>query len=62
MDLAECAARQIEVFSVALAMIVKPFVALIILGLICLPARLAVIKYLPNGKLKRFLLFRISDT
>jgi hypothetical protein len=41
-----------------LALILKPFIALVVLGLICLPARLAVQRYMPEGKLKRFLLFR----
>jgi hypothetical protein len=47
--------------TVVIAMIVKPFVALILFGLICLPARIIVQK-MRDGKLKRFLLFRISDS
>jgi hypothetical protein len=34
---------------------------LIVLGLICLPARLAVQKFMKDGKLKRLLLRPISD-
>lgn len=49
-------------FSVAIAMLLKPFVALVILGLICLPARLAVMRWIPEGRLKRILLFHVSHT
>jgi hypothetical protein len=34
--------------------------ALVVFGLICLPARLAVQKWLPEGRLKRLLLLRIT--
>ncbi len=44
-------------FWIALA---RPFVALAVLGLICLPIKLAVQRYLPDGKLKRLLLLRLS--
>ena len=44
--------------SVIITMFLKPFVALVVLGLICLPARLAVSK-LPDSWLKRLLLFRV---
>lgn len=39
-----------------LAVLVKPFVALVLFGLICLPARIAVQKWMPDGKMKRLLL------
>jgi hypothetical protein len=42
-----------------LALVLKPFIALIVFGLICLPARLAVLK-MRDSKLKRFLLTPIS--
>ena len=41
------------------AMILRPFVALIVLGLICLPIRLLIQKF-PDGKVKRFLLLPIG--
>ena len=46
--------------SVMIAMILRPFAALVLFGLICLPIRLAVQKWLPEGRLKRILLFRIK--
>jgi hypothetical protein len=42
------------------AIILKPFAGLVLFGLICLPARLAAQKWIPEGKLKRFLLFRLK--
>jgi hypothetical protein len=42
------------------ALILKPFIALVVFGLICLPCRLLVQRKLPDGKLKRFLLRPIS--
>jgi hypothetical protein len=42
-----------------LALVLKPFIALIVFGLICLPARLALMK-MRDSKLKRFLLTPIS--
>ena len=39
-----------------LAVVLKPFFALVLFGLICLPARLAVQRWMPEGKLKRLLL------
>lgn len=39
-----------------LAVIFRPVLGLIVLGLICLPARLAVKKWVPEGAVKRFLL------
>jgi hypothetical protein len=43
-----------------LALLIKPFVALVVFGLICLPARFALQRHMPDGKLKRFLLRPIS--
>jgi hypothetical protein len=39
-----------------LAVVLKPFAALVLFGLICLPARLAVQRWMPDGRLKRLLL------
>lgn len=44
-----------------LAVIVKPIAALILFGLICLPARLAVQRMKP-GRLRSLLLYKISDS
>ena len=44
-----------------LAVAFKAVWGLILFGLICLPARLAVQKYMKDGKLKRLLLTRISS-
>jgi hypothetical protein len=41
-------------------MLLKPFGALIVFGLICLPGRLAVEKWVPEGRLKRVLLFKLK--
>lgn len=38
----------------------KPFITLVVLGLICLPIRLAVERRLPDGRLKRLLLLRLT--
>jgi hypothetical protein len=43
-----------------LALIFKPLIFLVVLGLICLPARLAVQRWLPEGKLKRLLLIEVT--
>ena len=40
--------------------IIKPFVALFVFGLVLLPARLAVRRFWPDGKLKRLLLTRVD--
>jgi hypothetical protein len=42
------------------ALLLKPVAALIFLGLICLPVRIAVQRFFPEGKLKRLLLVKIS--
>ena len=46
--------------SVFLAMALRPIAALILLGLICLPVRLAVQRWWPEGRVKRVLLIRIG--
>lgn len=43
-----------------IAVFLKPFVLLVLAACVLYPARIAVKRYLPEGKLKRFLLFRIS--
>ena len=43
-----------------LAVVLKPIGSLVLFGLICLPARIAVQKWMPDGKLKRLLLKPIS--
>lgn len=42
--------------SFAIAMFIRPFVYLAVAVLICLPARLAVQRWMPDGKWKRLLL------
>jgi hypothetical protein len=39
-----------------IAFFIRPLVALVVLGFICLPARLAVRRWMPEGKLKAMLL------
>lgn len=43
-----------------IALFLKPFIALVVFGLICLPARLLIRDKMRDGKLKRFLLRPIS--
>jgi hypothetical protein len=43
-----------------LAVIFKPLAALILFGLICLPVRLAVQRWMPEGMFKRLLLKRVA--
>jgi len=40
----------------AIAMLLRPFALFILLACICLPARFAVIRWMPDGRLKRLLL------
>lgn len=40
----------------AWAMVAKPFVALFVFGCICLPIKIAVQKWFPEGRVKRALL------
>lgn len=46
--------------SYLITLILKPLIFLLVLGCICLPARLAVQRWVPDGKLKRFLLTPIG--
>jgi hypothetical protein len=43
-----------------IALAIKPFVAFVFFGLILLPVRYAVIRFMPDGKLKRVLLMRVD--
>lgn len=45
----------------ALAAALKPFVLLLLAALVLNPAKRAVIRYWPEGRVKRALLFRVSD-
>lgn len=45
-----------------ISVILRPFGALILFGLIALPLRLLFQKYAPEGKLKRLLLRRIGGS
>jgi hypothetical protein len=45
-----------------LAVVLKPFAALVLFGLICLPARMAVQRWLPDGKFKKLLLTDLQAT
>lgn len=42
-----------------LAMALRPLLLLVVLGCICLPARMAVRRWMPDGKLKRLLLLSV---
>lgn len=46
--------------SFAIAIILRPIMLFVLLGCICLPARYAVIKWVPEGNLKRFLLREVK--
>jgi hypothetical protein len=41
------------------AVVLRPFVALVLFGLICLPVRLAIQRWVPDGVVKRFLLLEV---
>lgn len=45
-----------------LAVIFKPVAGLILFGLICLPGRLAVQRWFPEGNLKKLLLYEIPGS
>jgi hypothetical protein len=45
----------------AIAMLLKPFAALLLFGVILLPFRIAVQKWMPEGRWKRLLLTRIGN-
>lgn len=42
--------------SVAIGMILRPFLALLVFGLIALPLKMVFERFYPEGKVKRFLL------
>lgn len=42
--------------SIAIAMILRPFLALFVFGLIALPLKMVFERFYPNGRVKRFLL------
>jgi hypothetical protein len=44
-----------------LAVIAKPFVMFLLAVAVLYPARRAVMRYWPEGRVKRVLLFRVSD-
>ena len=44
----------------AFALLLKPFVILVFFALVLIPARLAVMRFMPDGKLKRLLLTRVD--
>ena len=44
-----------------LAVILKPFVMFLLAAAVLYPARRAVMRHWPEGKVKRVLLFRVSD-
>jgi len=46
--------------NLAWALLLKPFVALVVIGGIAVPGRLAVQRWMKDGTLKRLLLRRIS--
>lgn len=48
--------------TVAIALILKPLGALILFGLICLPIRLAVQRWMPECWLKRALLLKVKSS
>jgi hypothetical protein len=43
-----------------IAIALRPFASLVLFGLICLPARLAVQRYMRDGRMKRLLLSRVG--
>jgi len=44
-----------------IAILIRPFFLLVFFGLVLLPIRLAIQKWMPDGKLKRFFLIKIKD-
>lgn len=44
-----------------IAMILRPFAALIVFGFICLPVRFLIQIYMPEGGIKRFLLLPLDN-
>lgn len=52
---------QSDVMTWAIAIVLRPFAALVLFGLICLPARLWVQRRMKDGAFKRLLLLRIGN-
>lgn len=44
----------------AIALVIRPFAMLLLAVMVLIPARLAVYRWMPEGKLKRVLLWRIG--
>jgi hypothetical protein len=47
--------------SLFLALALKPLLLLVLAAIILTPARMAVERWLPEGRLKRALLYRVND-
>ena len=45
--------------TVQMALLLKPLGYIVLFGFICIGARVAVMHYLPDGRLKRLLLFQL---
>jgi hypothetical protein len=45
--------------SLSIALLLRPFVALVLFGLVLLPIRLAVQRFMPPGRVKSFLLLPV---
>ncbi len=43
-----------------IALFIKPFVAFLVLAVICYPIKLAVVRFMRDGRVKRLLLTRIG--
>ena len=50
------------IMSIAIAAFLRPFAALLVIGLIAAPIKYYVDRHMKNGKLKRFLLWKIPKT
>jgi hypothetical protein len=48
-------------YNFVLAILLKPFILFVLAACILYPARKAVMRRMRDGRLKRFLLFRVSD-
>lgn len=46
--------------SLSIALLLRPFAALVVFGLILLPIRLAVVRYVPESRFKRLLLVPVQ--
>lgn len=60
MDCSSCrSAYHVRVTSLSIALLLRPFVALVLFGLVLLPIRLGVKRYMPEGRVKRLLLLPV---